>query len=181
MNEVQNFINEQFGEISTVVRGVQLYLDEENLYNFMFEAKSKRCKDFRNWVVKEVLPTIRKNDYYVSNNISQENYNKLLKELEQKSIWLRGAFGDKVVKIDKVARDLNIPKQSIEHYIKKNKWIDSKGNITKIGARGKILNKDGTIYFGETGMKLICAAIARQKDKQLIDNCLTNGTNIKKI
>ena len=147
----------------------------------MFEAKSKRCKDFRNWVVKEVLPTIRKNDYYVSNNISQENYNKLLKELEQKSIWLRGAFGDKVVKIDKVARDLNIPKQSIEHYIKKNKWIDSKGNITKIGARGKILNKDGTIYFGETGMKLICAAIARQKDKQLIDNCLTNGTNIKKI
>ena len=40
MNEVQNFINEQFGEISTVVRGVQLYLDEENLYNFMFEAKN---------------------------------------------------------------------------------------------------------------------------------------------
>ena len=36
-------------EISTVVHGVQQYLTEEQLYDFMLEARTKKCKPFRKW------------------------------------------------------------------------------------------------------------------------------------
>ncbi|WP_338630737.1 BRO family protein [Clostridium baratii] len=54
-------------EISTVVHGVQQYLTEEELYDFMLEARTEKCKSFRKWVTNEVLPTIRKTGGYVDN------------------------------------------------------------------------------------------------------------------
>ena len=34
-------------EISTVVHGVQQYFTEEQLYDFMLEARTDKCKEFR--------------------------------------------------------------------------------------------------------------------------------------
>ena len=45
-------------EIVPVVHGVQSYLTEEQLYDFMLEARTEKCKSFRKWVTNEVLPTI---------------------------------------------------------------------------------------------------------------------------
>lgn len=43
------------------------YLTEEQLYDFMLEARTEKCKSFRRWVTNEVLPTIRKTGGYVDN------------------------------------------------------------------------------------------------------------------
>lgn len=52
-------------EIEPVVQGVQLYLTEEMLYDFMLEAKTDKCKKFRKWVTSEVLPSIRRDGGYL--------------------------------------------------------------------------------------------------------------------
>ena len=60
-------------EISTVVHGVQQYLTESQLYDFMLEARTDKCKPFRKWVVEEVLPTIRKTGCYITESATTES------------------------------------------------------------------------------------------------------------
>lgn len=69
-------------EISTVVRGVQQYFTEEQLYDFMLEAHTNKCKKFRKWVTHEVLPQIRKQGYYISKSITDEQVEKLESEVQ---------------------------------------------------------------------------------------------------
>ena len=63
-------------EISTCVRDGHKYLTEEQLYDFMLEVKTDKCKPFRKLIVNEVLPDIRKGNYV---KITEEE--KLLLEI----------------------------------------------------------------------------------------------------
>ena len=88
-------------EITCVCHGVTQYLTEEQLYDFMLEAKTDKCKAFKKWVTHEVLPSIRKDGGYIMAKeedtdeeimakallIAQktiENKNQKIKELEPK-------------------------------------------------------------------------------------------------
>lgn len=64
-------------EIEPVLHGVKPYLTEEQVYDFMFESKTDKCKAFRKWLSNEVLPTIRQNGAYVSGNITEEQEDNL--------------------------------------------------------------------------------------------------------
>jgi len=44
------------------------YLTEDMLYDFMLESRTEKCKKFRKWVTKEVLPDIRKHGMYATEN-----------------------------------------------------------------------------------------------------------------
>ena len=55
-------------EISTFRHDGENYLTEEQLYDFMLEAKTEKCKPFRKWVTHEVLPSIRKHGGYIIAN-----------------------------------------------------------------------------------------------------------------
>ena len=77
--------------ISTVVRNGQQYLTESQLYDFMLEAKTKKCLAFRKWVVSDVLPTIRKTGGYINKNATPRQLKKLkdnIKELEEENARL---------------------------------------------------------------------------------------------
>jgi len=54
-------------DIQPCVRNGHSYITESQLYDFMFEAKTDKCKVFRKWLSTEVLPTIRKTGGYVGN------------------------------------------------------------------------------------------------------------------
>ncbi|KHO63392.1 antirepressor [Thermoanaerobacter sp. YS13] len=45
----------------------QLYITESGLYDLILESKAKHARNFRKWVVSEVLPTIRRTGGYVAN------------------------------------------------------------------------------------------------------------------
>lgn len=51
-------------EITLVSHGVKRYLSESQLYDFMLEARTDKCRKFRKWVTNEVLPSIRKTGTY---------------------------------------------------------------------------------------------------------------------
>jgi len=59
-------------EISAVVHDGQLYISENQLYDFMLEAHTEKCKPFRKWIVDDVLPIINKTGGYVSEDAEKE-------------------------------------------------------------------------------------------------------------
>jgi prophage antirepressor-like protein/Holliday junction resolvase RusA-like endonuclease len=60
-------------EISTFSQGVKNYMTEEQLYDFMLEARTEKCKVFRKWVTTEVLPSIRKAGCYIHETATTES------------------------------------------------------------------------------------------------------------
>ena len=102
-------------DIAGLYRNGQTYLTESQLYDFMFEAKTDKCKSFRKWVTNEVLPTIRKTGGYVNNtekftenyfsNLSEDTREIIKNELENKN------------------KELRLEKAKIEHELKSNTEI----------------------------------------------------------
>lgn len=51
-------------EIKPVVHGVQPYITESQLYDFMLEARTDKCRTFRKWLTNEVLPALNHTGTY---------------------------------------------------------------------------------------------------------------------
>ena len=60
-------------DIKPVVQNEQRFLTESQLYDFMLEARTDKCKPFRKWLVEEVLPSIRQNGCYISETATKED------------------------------------------------------------------------------------------------------------
>ena len=56
-----------------------IMLTGPQLYYVLMRSKAKKARPFRQWVVNEVLPTIRKQGYY---STKEQNKDNLLKRLE---------------------------------------------------------------------------------------------------
>lgn len=59
--------NLKSAEITPCVRNGHSWINESQLYDFMLEARTDKCRVFRKWVVNEVLPSIRKTGSYTVN------------------------------------------------------------------------------------------------------------------
>lgn len=62
----------QNAEVSTLAHDGQQFITESQLYDFMLEAKTDKCKAFRKWVTSDVLPTIRKTSGFVTEDRESE-------------------------------------------------------------------------------------------------------------
>lgn len=90
-------------DIEPFAHGGRKYLTEEMIYDFMFEAKTEKCKEFRKWLSNEVLPSIRKYGVYQDReDIDEEylkyNYNALNKTFTECSLELLSEEYDKCMK-----------------------------------------------------------------------------------
>lgn len=61
-------------EITLVSHSVKRYLNESQLYDFMLEARTDKCRKFRKWITNDVLPTIRKTGAYSVATAPQSPY-----------------------------------------------------------------------------------------------------------
>ncbi|EPM8372686.1 BRO-N domain-containing protein [Campylobacter upsaliensis] len=85
-NSVRDSINKEFDKGGVfewhpfkTLGGIQKFIviNEPELYFVLMRSDKPKAKPFRQWVIKEVLPSIRKQGYYASNNTPKlENYNK---------------------------------------------------------------------------------------------------------
>lgn len=78
-------------EITTVVHNGQLFLTENQIYDFMLEAHTNKCKTFKKWLSNDVLPTLRRTGGYVETNREEEFVNTYFSDLsdEVKEIALK--------------------------------------------------------------------------------------------
>ncbi len=94
-------------EISMCDRNGHKYLTESQLYDFMLEAHTDKCKPFRKWVTNEVLPTIRKTGCYITESASEE------------SIDYQSKYG--IRRIRKTFNESTDPRKTYEEYIELSK------------------------------------------------------------
>ena len=62
-------------------------INEAGVYQLIFRSKLESAKQFQKWVFEEVLPSIRKNGFYVSDNLSPNQVARLqytVKEQQKK-------------------------------------------------------------------------------------------------
>lgn len=61
-----------------------ILITEDGFYCLAIKSKMPNAIKFRKWVTKEVLPSLRKNNYYIDKeNINQKQLDSLQKELEE--------------------------------------------------------------------------------------------------
>ena len=59
-------------EITPCFHGGNKYFSESQLYDFMLEAKTEKCKPFRKWLTREVLASIRPGGKYATPATAKE-------------------------------------------------------------------------------------------------------------
>ncbi|CCL51164.1 TPA: phage antirepressor KilAC domain-containing protein [Clostridioides difficile] len=121
-------------EIKPLDRSGTKYLTEPQLYDFMLEAKTAKCRPFKKWVTNEVLPTIRKHGAYMTNEALEKAINdpdwtiQLLTELKKER-----ATKEKL----RVEQEKNKPKLELANA------IESSSSSILIAQLSKILNQNG--------------------------------------
>lgn len=72
-SKVKERLNEKgVSSIPTLTAGGEqklLYIDESNLYKTIFQSRKESAERFTEWVTSEVLPCIRKNGIYATDNV----------------------------------------------------------------------------------------------------------------
>lgn len=63
-------------EISTVVHGVQQWITEQQMYDFLIEAHTEKSKEFKKWLTNEVLPQIEETGGYIETDREAEFIDK---------------------------------------------------------------------------------------------------------
>ncbi len=70
MNRIKTTLKN--AEISTVVHGVQQFMSESQLYNFLIETHTAKSKVFKKWLSNKVLPTIERTGAYIEEGREEE-------------------------------------------------------------------------------------------------------------
>ena len=140
-------------EISTVVHDGQLFMTVNQVYDFMLEAHTDKCKPFRKWITDEVLPMIEvtggyveqsQEELFVNNYLSglseetkievikelHDNNAELQKENERLNAWHKTFIEAKgLVPMNVVAKELKIGVKRLYLFLRNNEVMFYKGNL----------------------------------------------------
>lgn len=129
------------------------FLNENQLYDFMFEAHTEKCKPFRKWVVEEVLPMINKTGGYIESDMEEEFVNNYLpdlseevkvlvikdlrennRKLKQENEELKEFYNtllntEGLLPMNVVAKELKVGLKRLYSFLRTNKVMFYKGNI----------------------------------------------------
>ena len=92
-------------EISTVLHNAKQYFTESQLYDFMLEARTDKCRSFRKWVVEEVLPSIRQNGGYIDSSATPEQVEKLVENYSMKAITKK-IHESEIMELENIVQDI---------------------------------------------------------------------------
>lgn len=125
-------------EITPVVHGVQQWITEQQMYDFLIEAHTEKSKLFKKWLTNEVLPTIEKTGAYIEqgneqkmvsyyfSSLSQETQGVIVNELIEKNKELQQFYDDLMsteglMSINTMAKELNIGEYTLFAYLRGKK------------------------------------------------------------
>lgn len=125
-------------DISTVVHGGQRYLTKDMLYDFMFEAHTAKCKEFKLWLKQEVLPMIEQTGGYIESgreeemvskyfpSFSKETQTEMVNDLIRQNQELKEFYQDLMsteglMQMNTVAKELNIGEYKLFAFLRNKK------------------------------------------------------------
>lgn len=135
IKQLKNIVNDY--KIYPNAQPNSLFINEYGLYSFLLRSKRNEAKKFFMWVIKNVIPDIRKNGYYENNkkqNNEIEKLNKTIEKLYQENFILKN--NNKQINDDKgkyiyiiKSPDFNNINPSIEDILKIGKTIKYKNRM----------------------------------------------------
>ena len=72
-------------EIKPLCQGVTTFLTVNQVYDFMLEAHTEKCKPFRKWITDEVLPMIEETGAYIETGREEEMVTKYFPSFSQET------------------------------------------------------------------------------------------------
>lgn len=157
-------------EITTVVRGVQQWITEQQMYDFLIEAHTEKSKVFKKWITIDVLPTIEKTGAYIEEGREQEMVNyyfsslssdlqgKIVNELIEKNKELQQFYDDLMnteglMSINTMAKELGIGEYTLFAYLRGKKiffYDKDKVNVPyeRFRKEGKFVVKETPCHDG---------------------------------
>lgn len=126
--------------ILPVVHGVQQWISEQQMYDFLIEAHTEKSKEFKKWLTNDVLPTISKTGAYIEDGREQEMVNyyfsslssdlqgKIVNELIEKNKELQTFYDDLMnieglMQMNTVAKELGIGEYTLFAYLRGKKVL----------------------------------------------------------
>jgi prophage antirepressor-like protein len=138
-------------EIKACVQAGHSYITEEQLYDFMLECKTEKCKPFRKWVTHEVLPEIRRTGGYIDKGATPQQ----LEQLQQKINRLLN-YKIKGDTINDVCSATGLRRKDIKRYLFDSDWVvEYNGEITNYDYRYIFIVRHKDIHFTSKGLDKI--------------------------
>ncbi len=85
-------------EIEVCVRAGHKYFTEEQLYDFMLEVKTEKCRPFKKKVTHDILPNIRKGNYVILSDRDKARLKVLNADTESDRVLALGTLEEIVYK-----------------------------------------------------------------------------------
>ena len=80
------------------------FITEENLYRLIFQSRKEEATRFMDWVVEEVLPSLRVKGYYSMDNIFQSKDSAVAFITDYKNVLIKNSLLEKEINETKEAR-----------------------------------------------------------------------------
>ena len=160
----------------------ELFLTESGIYRLIFKSRKEEAKRFEKWVTEKVLPSIRQNDFYIDDNINQENLDKLNKAVQEINrmrgllVDTTGYSGNDYIRLDIIAKEwgdkegVNINELALVELMRKHRWIDKEGNLyDKIKYGGKVICTKERYFLSPRGSELLWVHFLKESHSNLLE------------
>lgn len=151
--------------ISAVVHDGQLFLTQNQLYDFMLEAHTEKCKPFRKWITDEVLPMIEGTGAYIESgreeemvekyfpNFSEDTKKNMIQDLLRQNAELKEFYHDLMeteglMSINTMAKELNIGEYKLFAFLRRKKILFY--DKDKVNVPYERFRKEGKFQVKET-------------------------------
>ena len=68
------------------------FVSEPGVWSLILASKSAKAKEFKDFLIRKALPSIRKNGYYLDPNATREQLGQLQKDILHHTNWTRDEF-----------------------------------------------------------------------------------------
>jgi prophage antirepressor-like protein len=159
-----------------------IYINESGVYSLVLRSKLPAAKEFKKWITKIVLPSIRKNGYYVSPELSNENLAKLQTELDETKKKLADSER-KSVNLNRFTASAKMLEKKEKFYIATSP-IYARSSLFKYGGIGQNQTLKARLSTYNSSHvendKFYFASVFECNSFRHIENCLSQLTSIFK-
>jgi len=155
--------NLKIAEITPLVRNGLNYITESQLYDLMLEMKTEKVKPFRKWLTCEVLPSIRKNGIYITDqvldmvvgdpkvivgilqNLIDEKEKRI--QLENENMQQAVTIEDQIITIVEQSEEITSQREVIDGFLKNVPLADMRQMLNRIvRKKGNAQERWGILY-----------------------------------
>lgn len=141
-------------------------IPEGDIYRLIFSSKLPSAQKFEEWVMDEVLPSIRKTGGYIDERATQQQ----LEQLQQKINTLTN-YKIKGDTINDVCSATGLRRKDIKEYLFDNEWVEEyNGEISGYDGRYIYIERRKDVHFTAKGLDKILKALQPPKPKKVLIN-----------